>query len=812
MRSKLYGEAAEEFDTFKLDHPIRAQEYAAFHNMKREPEENMRRYANRIRKAFHKTYPMEGILDSATAASREQMMMDRFLEGLPSDVQIPLKYKKFASFEALIDRAELTALAVEESQTRVRIHAAYASTNVPSNQNELTSVLEALHRLSAKVDQNATTQNMELQQSLAEMKRQLAHKPPQMGGKPRDPNVTQPEAFKRAALFCEFHNTYGFHTEADCFAKLQQKNEVCRLCRNLGHRQNFCPTIRNPRPPPPAGHYADTPTAPTGALRAIVTDRGSNFTSELFSSLCRALQIKQMKTTAYHPQTNGLTERFNKTVVEMLRKYMEQGFSKWEEVLGPVAFAYRNSVHSSTLETPYFLNHGRDPSQLMQRLHEAFALVKANLTQAREQQRAQYDKRAREQEFNIGDKVLIDVRTPMAGTSKKLIPRFMGPYRVTKINDNHTVEIQECPCVDFQESHNHTGPPALANELETPRPTEGEYPLQEDRDLIDLDAGLPSLSEGMETPNLHDEPALDSPPPPKQPPSTALEPVAPPIPVVVPRPERRPGLRPWSVLRPPNCLDTLFVMSLLALLSPTPLAAFNATVCDCDGAPNLGFLEFTEEDCSFEAAPTPPVPITYAIYSTLPEVKRFAGHMCSMWVATTTVYKDFMQWNQVSHGRQPIEVDAATCRRMRDSRQCRGKAMDITGPNSFSLEGHPFVETSWLRTATEKMTNCRLEEVTLQSECPNCTISSPLGDIPGAINGSFQHNLVTLVWNDSWKEAKPCELRVIEKGLGVKFDRKRHYLPHPRSNKAAGFHLLNTKHLRLRRRKRYHLSPGPRYG
>ncbi|XP_045027872.1 uncharacterized protein LOC123471069 [Daphnia magna] len=210
-------------------------------------------------------------------------------------------------------------------------------------------------------------------------------------------------------------------------------------------------------------------------------------------------------------------------------------------------------------------------------------------------------------------------------------------------------------------------------------------------------------------------------------------------------------------------------MSLLALLFFTPLAAFNATVCNCDGAANLGFLEFTEEDCSFEAAPTPPVPITYAIYSTLPEVKRFAGHTCSMWVATTTVYKDFMQWNQVSYSRNPIEVDAATCRRMRDTRQCRGKAMDITGPNSFALEGHPFVETSWLRTATEKMTNCRLEEVTLQSECPNCTISSPLGDIPGAINGSFKHNLVTLVWDDSWKEAKPCELRVIEKGMGVKY-------------------------------------------
>ncbi|KAK4003854.1 hypothetical protein OUZ56_005605 [Daphnia magna] len=172
MRSKLYGEAAEEFETFKLDIPIRSQEYAAvkarlfklfhstetrsqrsvqFHNMKREPEENMRRYANRIRKAFHIAYPMDGILDSATAASREQMMMDRFLEGLSSDVQVPLQYKKFASFETLIDRAELTALAIEESQTRVKIHAAYSSTNATTHQNGLTSVLEALNRFSTKV-------------------------------------------------------------------------------------------------------------------------------------------------------------------------------------------------------------------------------------------------------------------------------------------------------------------------------------------------------------------------------------------------------------------------------------------------------------------------------------------------------------------------------------------------------------------------------------------------------------------------------------------------------------------------------------
>ncbi|KAK4037883.1 hypothetical protein OUZ56_029909 [Daphnia magna] len=128
-----------------------------------------------------------------------------------------------------------------------------------------------------------------------------------------------------------------------------------------------------------------------------------------------------------------------------------------------------------------------------------------------------------------------------------------------------------------------------------------------------------------------------------------------------------------------------------------------------------------------------------------------------------------MQWNQVSHSHKPIEVYEAMCHRIRDSRQCRGKAMDIIGSNTFALEGYPFFETTWLQTTTEKMTNCRLEEVTLQTECPNCTISSPVGDIPGAPSGSFKHNLFTLVWEDTWKESKPCELRIIEKGFSVKY-------------------------------------------
>ncbi|KAK4017147.1 hypothetical protein OUZ56_032099 [Daphnia magna] len=123
MRSKLYGEAVEKFDNFKLDNPIRAKEYSAvkkrllkqfhstetrsqrsveFNNMKREPEENMRHYANRIRKAFYKSYPREGVLDAATTASREQMMMDRVKEGLQHDLQPRLKHKQFRGIELFL--------------------------------------------------------------------------------------------------------------------------------------------------------------------------------------------------------------------------------------------------------------------------------------------------------------------------------------------------------------------------------------------------------------------------------------------------------------------------------------------------------------------------------------------------------------------------------------------------------------------------------------------------------------------------------------------------------------------------------------
>jgi hypothetical protein len=200
-----------------------------------------------------------------------------------------------------------------------------------------------------------------------------------------------------------------------------------------------------------------------GPPKIIVTDRGTNFTSRLFNNLCNELQTKHKTTTAYHPQSNGMTERFNKTVIDMVRKYVDDELENWEEVLGPMAAAYRNSVHASTMESPYFLITARDPnmvvdrflipesesitprdykSQTMRRLREGFQLAKENLLEARRQQKAQYDKRAKKEKFEVGDRVLLDVRVTKLGTSKKLNPRYQGPFRVSKVFPNHTVEIR----------------------------------------------------------------------------------------------------------------------------------------------------------------------------------------------------------------------------------------------------------------------------------------------------------------------------------------------------------------------------------
>src|SRR5690348_10446882 len=81
---------------------------------------------------------------------------------------------------------------------------------------------------------------------------------------------------------------------------------------------------------------------------------------KLIDAIQRQLEIRKVRTTAYHPQTDGLTERCNRTLVEMVSKYVNTQQNDWDEILPYMVFAYNTSRHASTNFTPFFLLHGRE--------------------------------------------------------------------------------------------------------------------------------------------------------------------------------------------------------------------------------------------------------------------------------------------------------------------------------------------------------------------------------------------------------------------------------------------------------------------
>ena len=92
-----------------------------------------------------------------------------------------------------------------------------------------------------------------------------------------------------------------------------------------------------------------------------MSDRGSNFLSALVKEVCRLLNTRKLNTTAYHPQTDGLVERFNNTLAESISMFVNSEQTDWDLFLPSILFAYRVSPCVSTGESPFFLLYGRKP-------------------------------------------------------------------------------------------------------------------------------------------------------------------------------------------------------------------------------------------------------------------------------------------------------------------------------------------------------------------------------------------------------------------------------------------------------------------
>ena len=100
--------------------------------------------------------------------------------------------------------------------------------------------------------------------------------------------------------------------------------------------------------------------ARVGIPMEILTDQGTNFTSQLLAEVYKLLHVKGLRTSPYHPQTDGLVERFNQTLKEMFRKMASEEGKDWDKLLPYVLFAYREVPQESTGFSPFELVYGRE--------------------------------------------------------------------------------------------------------------------------------------------------------------------------------------------------------------------------------------------------------------------------------------------------------------------------------------------------------------------------------------------------------------------------------------------------------------------
>jgi hypothetical protein len=206
-----------------------------------------------------------------------------------------------------------------------------------------------------------------------------------------------------------------------------------------------------------------------GMPKHMVTDRDPKFTSNFWKEFFAQVGAKHRLSSAYHPQTDGNTERVNRVMEDMLRHFVSNDQTNWDTLLPLVEFAINSSHHDSMAfvndkgqlqkYTPFQLNYGRNPDsplkatlsvfkadksrasrvqQFIQELQESHTKAKRCLQAAQDRQKMYADNSRRPVQYHVGQKVLLNTKNislRMIG-SPKFLPKYIGPFEITgKINE-----------------------------------------------------------------------------------------------------------------------------------------------------------------------------------------------------------------------------------------------------------------------------------------------------------------------------------------------------------------------------------------
>lgn len=190
-----------------------------------------------------------------------------------------------------------------------------------------------------------------------------------------------------------------------------------------------------------------------GPPKRIITDQGNEFTNQLVESLCRAIGTKHILASPYHPQTNGLVERTNQTIIAKLTKLVNGDVDNWDMRLAAAVYAYNCSPQKKLLGSPFELmfgevpriwNEPEEPSEAipednreaairrMLKIQENQEIARQAIeTRAEETEEREQEKRSAE-DLRVGDAVLVRHFERDLKTGKKLLPYWKGPFFVQK--------------------------------------------------------------------------------------------------------------------------------------------------------------------------------------------------------------------------------------------------------------------------------------------------------------------------------------------------------------------------------------------
>ena len=189
----------------------------------------------------------------------------------------------------------------------------------------------------------------------------------------------------------------------------------------------------------------------------IHSDQGRNFESVLFKEVCDLVGATKTRTTPYHPSSNGLVERFNKTLVKMIVAFVKNNQKHWDKYIPLLTAAYRSTVHPSTGFTPNLMMLGREvhlpvdllfprpaPEEaketheyvrdLRERMEECYHLARENLKKASQRQLRDHDSRCRKKLYKVGDLVYRLDTARRKGKCAKLQQAWKGPLVVIEVH------------------------------------------------------------------------------------------------------------------------------------------------------------------------------------------------------------------------------------------------------------------------------------------------------------------------------------------------------------------------------------------